>query len=171
MRSASSLAFFSASSKSMSAVVTFFAPSLEPAFFAPRTFVFRAPVVPFFSAAECVIRLTAGLDSEDSVRESGEAVRAMSFPAPLDSAALRKGDGVRPITDGVPVRETGGVGFLMAGLSQEEKKSSSGSPAGVEVPSAVSPSVMINSPGYLVAVSQVVGQRQAGRSRHTLGRP
>lgn len=171
MRSASSLAFFSASSKSMSAVVTFFAPSLEPAFFAPRTFVFRAPVVPFFSAAECVIRLAAGLDSEDSVRERGEAVRAMSFPAPLDSPALRKGDGVRPITDGVPVRETGGVGFLMAGLSQEEKKSSSGSPAGVEVPSAVSPSVMITSPGYLVAVSQAVGQRQAACSGHTPGRP
>lgn len=152
MRSASSLAFFSASSKSMSAVVTFFAPSLEPAFFAPRTFVFRAPVVPFLSAAECVMRLAAGLESAESVRERGEAVRAMSFPAPFESPALRKGDGVRPMTDGVPVRETGGVGFLIDGLSQEEKKSSSGSPAGVEAPSVASPST-ITSPGYLKVVS------------------
>lgn len=170
MRSASSLAFFSASSKSMSAVVTFFAPSLEPAFFAPRTLVFRAPVVPFFSAAECVIRLAAGLDSAESVRERGEAVRAISFPVPFESPALRKGDGVRPITDGVPVRETGGVGFLMDGLSQEEKKSSSGSPAGVEAPSAASPSVMTTSPGNLLAVSQAAGQGQVARSQRTLGR-
>lgn len=169
MRSASSLAFFSASSKSMSAVVTFFAPSLEPAFFAPRTLVFRAPVVPFFSAAECVIRLAAGLDSAESVRERGEAVRAISFPAPF-SPALRKGDGVRPMTDGVPVRETGGVGFLMDGLSQEEKKSSSGSPAGVEAPSPASPSVMTTSPGNLLAVSQAAGQGQVARSQRTLGR-
>lgn len=171
MRSASSLAFFSASSKSMSAVVTFFAPSLEPAFFAPRTLVFRAPVVPFFSAAECVMRLAAGLDSAESVRARGEAVRAISFPAPFESPALRKGDGVRPITDGVPVLETGGVGFLMDGLSQEEKKSSSGSPAGVEVPSASPPSVMTTSPGYLLVVSQAAGQGQVARSQRTLGRP
>lgn len=163
MRSASSLAFFSASSKSMSTVVTFFAPSLEPAFFAPSTLVFFGPVVPFFRAAECVIRLAAGLDSVDSVRERGEAVRAISFP-PFESPALRKGDGVRPITDGVPVRDTGGVGFLMDGLSQEEKKSSSGSPAGVEVPSAASPSLMTTSPGYLVAVSRARGQGWVARS-------
>jgi hypothetical protein len=49
--------------------------------------------------------------------------------------ALRKGDGVRPTTGGVAVRETGGVGRLIDGLSQDEKKSSSGSPEGVEDPS------------------------------------
>lgn len=147
MRSASSLAFFSASSKSIRSVVTFFAPSLDPAFLAPRTFVFRAPVVPFLSAAECVMRL-AGLESVESVLERGEAVRAMSFPLPFASP-LTKGDGVRPMTGGVDVREIGGVGFLMAGLSQEEKKSSSGSPAGVALPSA-SPSAITTSVGYLI---------------------
>ena len=150
MRSASSFAFFSASSKSIRSVVTFFAPSLDPAFFAPRTLVFRAPVGPFLSAAECVIRLAAGLASVESVLESGEAVRAMSFPLPFESPGLAKGDGVRPMIGGVAVRETGGVGFLMAGLSQEEKKSSSGSPAGVELPSAASPSAMMTSVGYLI---------------------
>lgn len=148
MRSASSLAFFSASSKSMRSVVTFFAPSLDPAFFAPRTFVFRAPVVVFLSADECVIRLAAGLESVESVLERGEAVRAMSFPLPFASP-LTKGDELRPMTGGVEVREMGGVGFLMAGLSQEEKKSSSGSPAGVELPSA-SPSAITTSFGYLI---------------------
>lgn len=66
------------------------------------------------------------------------------------SPGLRKGEGVRPTTGGVPVREIGGVGFLMEGLSQEEKKSSSGSPAGVDVPSGISPSLMMTSVGYLL---------------------
>lgn len=130
--------------------MTFFAPSLDPAFLAPRTFVFRAPVVVFLSAAECVMRLAAGLDSLESVLARGEAVRTMSFPFPFESPGLAKGDGIRPMTGGVEVREMGGVGFLMAGLSQEEKKSSSGSPAGVELPSATSPSAIMTSPGYLI---------------------
>lgn len=69
---------------------------------------------------------------------------------PPFSPGFRKGDGVRPTTGGVAVRETGGVGFLMAGLSQEEKKSSSGSPAGVDAPSPASPSTT-TSLGYLDA--------------------
>lgn len=51
------------------------------------------------------------------------------------------------MTGGVAVREMGGVGRLMAGLSQEEKKSSSGSPAGV--PTSVSAPSITTSPGYL----------------------
>lgn len=48
----------------------------------------------------------------------------------------------------------GGVGFLIAGLSQDEKKSSSaGSPAGVDVPSVASPSVITTSVGYLEPIS------------------
>jgi hypothetical protein len=71
----------------------------------------------------------------------------MSFPL---LPAVRKGEGVRPTTGGVAVRDTGGVGLLIAGLSQEEKKSSSGSPAGVEVPLPSAPaSVITTSVGYL----------------------
>ena len=53
-------------------------------------------------------------------------------------------------TGGVPVLEGGLLGLLMVGLSQEEKKSSAGSPAGVDVPSTGVPatsSVMTTSPG------------------------
>jgi len=102
----------------------------------------------FFRAAEVVMRLalTAGLASPSALA-SGDEVRAMSFPF---APALRKGEGVRPTTGGVAVREIGGVGFLMAGLSQDEKKSSSGSPAGVsEPPLAAAPSTMTTSSGYL----------------------
>lgn len=88
-------------------------------------------VAPFRSAADEVIRLAAGA----AAPASGEAVRAMPFPFPFEFPALRNGEGVRPTTGGVAVREIGGVGFLIDGLSQDEKKSSSGSPAGVEVPS------------------------------------
>ena len=95
------------------------------------------------------MRLAAGLVSPSAVLASGEAVRAMSFPFAL---LFRNGEPVRPTTGGVAVREMGGVGFLMAGLSQEEKKSSSGSPVGVLEPT--SPSVMITSFGYLLVDRQ-----------------
>ena len=85
--------------------------------------------------------------SAESDLASGDADRATSFPL----AAFRKGEGVRPITGGVAVRETGGVGLLIAGLSQEEKKSSSGSPAGVEDSSPSATSVMSTSPGNLAS--------------------
>jgi hypothetical protein len=160
MRSASSLAFFSASSKSMRSAVTFLAPSFG-AFLAPRTLAFRGPAegTVFLSAAEVVMRLAAGLVSPSALAR-GEEVRAISFPL---APALRKGDGVRPTTGGVAVREMGGVGFLMAGLSQEEKKSSSGSPAGVFEPSAASPpSVMTTSVGNLQTCQRDAIQRQGG---------
>lgn len=153
MRSASSLAFFSASSKSIRSAEIFLTPSLAAGFLAPRMppalrgpLVVVAPGVVFLRAAEVVIRLAAGaagVEASESFLESGEAVRWISLPLP------RSGEAVRPMTGGVEVREMGGVGFLMAGLSHEEKKSSSGSPAGVLLPVASSPSVMTTSSGYL----------------------
>jgi len=83
----------------------------------------------------------------DSDFARGDADRAM-----LDPAA-RRGEAVRPTTGGVLVLEIGGVGFLIEGLSQDEKKSSPLSLAGVAVPSAPSMaiSVMTTSSGYLKA--------------------
>lgn len=164
MRSASSLAFFSASSKSMASPVTFLAPSLV-AFLAPRTLALRGPptAVVLRRAAEVVMRLAAGLVSAASGFASGEADRAVSLPLAL--AALRKGDGVRPTTGGVAVRETGGVGRLMEGLSQDEKKSSSGSPAGVEEPSPSAASAITTSPGNLGGAVSARCARLACRGR------
>lgn len=130
--SASSFALRSAASKSITSPVTFFAPNFV--FLAPNTLALRGPdpiALPLRNAAEEVVRLAAGA----APPANGDAVRAMPFPLPFAFPALRKGDGVRPTTAGVAVRETGGVGFLIAGVSQEEKKSFFGSPAGVEVPS------------------------------------
>jgi len=93
------------------------------------------------------MRLAAGLDSEDSVRARGEAVRAISLPL----APAARGDDVRPMMGGVAVRETGGVGFLIAGLSHDEKKSAS-SAAEVEA-LAASPSSITTSPGCLDRIS------------------
>lgn len=66
--------------------------------------------------------------------------------------AFRKGDPVRLTTGGVPVRDGGLLGRLIEGLSHEEKKSSSWSPAGVFEPPEGVPagmSVMTTSSGYL----------------------
>ena len=133
----------------MTSPVTFFAPSFV--FLAPKTFAFRGPAEVaelFRNAADEVVRLAAGGVEEPPTFASGEGARAMPFPLELPA---RNGDGVLP-AEGVAVREIGGVGRLIAGLSQEEKKSSSGSPAGVEVPS-VGPllitSVMTTSLGCL----------------------
>jgi len=131
--------------------VTFFAPNLV--FLAPNTFAFRGPVpvaVPLRNAADEVVRLAAGVAPSTFTR--GEDVRAIPFPLPFAFPALRKGEGVRPTTGGVAVREIGGVGRLIDGLSHEEKKSSSGSPAGVDVPSVgplLMTSVITTSVGYL----------------------
>lgn len=96
-------------------------------------------------------RLAAGLASasENSVLESGDADREISLPL-----AFRKGELVRPTIGGVLVRETGGVGLLIEGLSQEEKKSSLESLAGVAEPSAsAGTSVTTTSSGYLIHAS------------------
>ena len=127
--------------------MTFLAPNLEAGFLAPRTFALRGPVaVVFLRAAEWVNRLAAGLASAsvESVLDSGDVDLEISLPA------FKKGELVRPTTGGVLVRETGGVGLLIEGLSQEEKKSSLESLAGVAEPSAsAGMSVMTTSSGYL----------------------
>lgn len=146
MRSASSLAFRSASSKSMSAGATFFAPSLG-AFLAPRTLPFLEPeAVEVFRVTELGrIAVGAGEAAFSSDADRGDFDRDPFAPA------FRKGDPVRLTTGGVPVRDGGLLGRLIEGLSHEEKKSSSGSPAGVWEPSDGVPagmSVMTTS-GYL----------------------
>lgn len=136
----------------MTSAVTFFAPSFEVVFFAPRILALRGPVVVVFRrAADVVILLAGGFASEaESDLARGEADLEISLPLAL---AFRKGEEVRPTTGGVPVRDTGGVGFLIEGLSHEEKKSSAGSLAGVEEAPAPSPatSVTTTSLGYLIA--------------------
>ena len=85
-------------------------------------------------------------ESADSDLDRGDGTRLISLPL----LALRKGEGERPTMGGVAVRDTGGVGFLMAGLSQDEKKSSSTSAEGVVDPSAsAATSVMTTESGYL----------------------
>jgi hypothetical protein len=104
-------------------------------------------------AAEDVVRVVDGAEEfEPSVLARGDAALAIPLPWPF-APALRNGEGVRPTTGGVAVRDIGGVGRLIEGLSHDEKKSSSGSPAGVEEPSLVPPlttSVMTTSVGYLI---------------------
>lgn len=82
-------------------------------------------VVVLRRAAVEVVRAVVGGAGSAAVR--GDFDRA--GPLPL---APRKGDAVLLIP-GVPTREGGLLGLLIAGLSQDEKKSS-GSPAGVLVP-------------------------------------
>lgn len=125
MRSASSRALRSASSKSRppSAATTFFAP--RPFFFAPRMF-FLGP------APAVVFRTAAGFAAAGAVASEAPARGDLGRSAALPFVpGFRKGE---PVRAGVPVREGGFEGRLMVGLSHEEKKSSS-SPAGVLVPS------------------------------------
>ena len=80
---------------------------------------------------------------------SGDLGRAA---APLLPFAFRKGDAVLLPIPGVPVLEGGLLGLLIAGLSQLEKKSSLGSPAGVFVPVpslSSARSSTVTSSGYL----------------------
>jgi hypothetical protein len=83
--------------------------------------------------------------------------------------AFRKGEAVRLTTGGVPVREGGLLGRLIEGLSQEEKKSSSASPAGVFDPSEGVPagrSVMMTSSGYLNKATTLVNTESWEFHRH-----
>lgn len=153
MRSASSFAFFSASSKSiMTSPPSFLAPSFEVTFLAPRMLALRGPVVLDRRAAEVVMRLAgAGFVSAAAPLARGEGERPGSLPA----FAFRNGEGVRPTTGGVAVLEMGGVSFLTDGRLQEEKKSSSSS-GGVSPLSAASPpSLMTTSSGYLGVSDEV----------------
>jgi hypothetical protein len=151
MRSASALAARSAASKSISSPVTFLAPSLVLR--APRMLArFGAVVVGFLRmAVEEGARMGVGAGRASEVlatalRPEGDFDRVV----PLGGLAVRKGEAVRETTSGVPVREGGLLGRLMVGLSQDEKKSSAGSPAGVDVPSvesAAASSVITTSSG------------------------
>lgn len=97
--------------------------------------------------------------SASSVAVAARGEGDLGLGAPLRGPADKKGEAVRDTTGGVPEREGGLLGLLMEGLSQEEKKSSAGSPAGVFVPSpgvARTSSVMTTSSGYLITVSKGV---------------
>ncbi|KAL3706826.1 hypothetical protein TMatcc_007839 [Talaromyces marneffei ATCC 18224] len=154
MRSASSFALRSASSKSIASVLTtFFAPSfwvfLELSIL---PFLAPAPVGPFLTTFPVRTATGGGDDvSSFSLAERGDLDLA---PFPL-APAFKNGEAVRLAFDGVPTRDGGLLGRLMAGLSQEEKKSSSGSPAGVAAPSLGVPatSVTTTSPGNLDCLS------------------
>lgn len=85
---------------------------------------------------------------------------------PLVLPAERKGEAVREATGGVPLRDGGLLGRLMVGLSQDEKKSSAGSPDGVDEDSegvARLSSVMTTSSGYLCdreTMTSIKGRRR-----------
>ena len=68
--------------------------------------------------------------SEWTSGDLGRVVASALLPA-----GFRNGE-ARPALAGVPDRDIGGVGRLIEGLSQEEKKSSSVSPVGVALPEA-----------------------------------
>ena len=111
---------------------TFLAPSFC-VFFAPSTFALRAA-----PPAVAVLRNAA----DELVRDADGAASAYTTIAgDLERGSpgglLRKGEAVRlPPTGGVCVRLGGLLGRLIAGLSQEEKKSSPDSLLGVLAPSA-----------------------------------
>ncbi len=103
-------------------------------------------------AGEEIVRTTAGggiVFSEDSAVAKGDG----DFGRPAADPfwfAVRKGEAVRDTIGGVPVLEGGLLGRFIVGLSHDEKKSSLGSSAGVEVPSEVDAtrsSVMTTSSG------------------------
>ena len=100
-----------------------------------------------------VVRTAVGAGMLFSVstaaRGEGDLERACELPLAF---VVRNGEAVRDTTGGVPVLEGGLLGRLMAGLSQDEKKSSAGSPPGVEAPSeelTTGASVITTSSGYL----------------------
>ena len=98
-----------------------------------------------------MVRDAEGPVCEDSDSEPIRGDFGRAVPLPF-APGLRKGDAVRLSTGGVCVLEGGLLGRLIDGLSQDEKKSSLGSPAGVAVPSpdeSATISVMTTSPGYL----------------------
>lgn len=110
IRSASSLAAFSASSKEIGSA-TFLAASLT-GFLTPRTPVRRAPVadadfVEARRAEDVVVLGTAAADSTDKF----ELFVVVDFPFDEVVAVPFAGEGVRPRTGGVAVREGGGVGL------------------------------------------------------------
>lgn len=91
------------------------------------------------SAEDVVVRETSGgVAGVSDVVARGDLERAIALP-------FAEGVPVLPMTGGVAVRDGGGVGRLIEGLSHEEKKSSSVSTGTL----ASSPPSMTTSPGYL----------------------
>jgi hypothetical protein len=83
--------------------------------------------------------MTAGagmLFSDDSAVAKGDGDFGRPAAGPPLEFADKKGDAVRDTSGGVLVLDGGLLGLFIVGLSHDEKKSSLGSPAGVEVPSA-----------------------------------
>lgn len=96
-----------------------------------------------------MVREAEGAD-EESLLFNGDF--GLAGPEPF-VPGFRNGEEVRLITGGVCVLEGGWLGRLIEGLSQDEKKSSPGSPEGVAVPpvdDAATTSVMTTSSGYLI---------------------
>jgi hypothetical protein len=107
-------------------------------------------------AEDEVVRMAVGAGRAFSVSltapANGDGDLGRAAAEPLTLPAERKGEAVRETTGGVLLRDGGLLGRLIVGLSQEEKKSSAGSPAGVAVPSAgvgSDSSEMTTSSGYL----------------------
>ena len=84
----------------------------------------------FRIADEDVVRDAVGAEEEGSLSDT----EVLSLPLPF-ALTLRKGEAVLLTTGGVCVLDGGLLGLLIEGLSQDEKKSSPGSPDGVTDPS------------------------------------
>lgn len=102
------------------------------------------------TAAEGIARDVVGAVCEGSVSALARGDFGLSSPLPF-IPGLRNGEAVLLTAGGVCVLEGGLLGLLIAGLSQEEKKSSLS--IGVAVPSpiatAATTSVMTTVSGYL----------------------
>lgn len=121
IRSASSLAAFSASSKEI--VSAIFLTASFCGFLAPSTPVLLAAVAPVVfdedrNAAEDVVLGAAAVSTDKFERLEFADLPLFVATAPF------AGLGVLPRTGGVAVREGGGVGLWTMGLSQDSKKSS-----------------------------------------------
>lgn len=119
------------------------------------------PATPGLRSAEAgVARIAVGAGSDCSAMFSAAAVALSGdfgrAAAPFAPPAERKGEAVRETTGGVPTLEGGLLGLLTAGLSHEEKKSSSAlSLAGVDIPGVpATSSVITTSSGYLETCKQ-----------------
>ena len=113
----------------LSPAVTFLTPSLF-VFFAPNTDVLRGPV----AVAVAVLRMAEEVVVLEATGAASSPGGVLARSIPVSPAGFKKGLAVR--VAGVALLEGGLEGRLIVGLSHDEKKSSAGSPEGVDVPSA-----------------------------------
>jgi hypothetical protein len=134
----------------MSPETTFLAPSFC-VFFEPRILAFLAPVVVGAFRTTGPGRTAEGGGEAESLSGSASGDFGLDVPLLPFAPGLRNGDAVLLPAAGVPARDGGLLGRLIEGLSQDEKKSSSGSAEGVEESSGVGTamSVITTSFGYL----------------------